>query len=329
MLRSIIAAIILFGPVAQAAIWPDQFAGFTRKSTRAVEVAAPAVWEEYGLEEAETAVYVSGAAAFDATAWRLRDSTGGMAAFQWQRPAEASASELGTLTAETPPSTWVAFGNYLFRFDGRKPTLPELAQLIHRLPRLEQSSLPVLPDYVPARDRVANSERYVLGPASLEKFEPRIPPSVAAFHYGTEAQLATYRTTSGDVRIAVFSYPTPHIARERLEAFRGLAGAVVKRSGPLVAVTLSPPSADAAELVLSRVTYAASLTWNEYRASRRDNIADLILTIFSLTGILLLFALLSGLAVGGLRIVSRRLSGGGQSQDPMIMLHLEDKQRST
>ena len=38
----------------------------------------------------------------------------------------------------------------------------------------------------------------------------------------------------------IFNYPTPNIARQQLAEFEKLSGAVAKRSGPMVAVVLSP-----------------------------------------------------------------------------------------
>lgn len=326
MLRSLVLAVVLAPLGARAAIWPDQFGEFARVSVRPVAppVSDRSVWEEYGLEEAEEAQYASAAARFTATAWRLKDPTSAMAAFQWQRPPEAEPSEIGKLAAATAQELWLAFGNYLFRFQGRKPEIAELAALFHRLPRLDQSPLPTLTDYLPKADRSPNSERFVIGPASLEKFEPRVPPSVAAFHYGTEAQLARYRFPGGEMSLALFSYPTPHIARERLEAFQKLDGAVAKRAGPLVAVIFSPPDPDAAERLLARVQYRASLSWSELIPSKRDNVGDLILTIFALIGVLLLIALAGGLVVGGVRWASRAWFGVPET-DPMIRLHLEDQ----
>ena len=56
-----------------------------------------------------------------AVAFRFRDPTGALAAFQWQTPAGATPSALGKYSVETPQAALVAFHNYLFRFDGRKP----------------------------------------------------------------------------------------------------------------------------------------------------------------------------------------------------------------
>ncbi|MCS7314059.1 MAG: DUF6599 family protein [Bryobacterales bacterium] len=304
----------------QSALWPDRFGSFEKVSSRPIPLEDAAVWDEYGFQQAEEADYASQAAPparFRARAWRLKDPTGALAAFQWQRPAKSQPSKLGALAVETGNGAMLAYGNYLFEFEGYKPQVPELEALFDRLPRLDQSAVPTLPSYLPARDLVANSERYVVGPESLAKFAPGIPPSMAAFHLGTEAQLGRYRGPKGEMRLAIFSYPTPQLARERAEAFRSLPGAMVKRAGPLVAVVLSPPDLDAAERLLAAVRYEASVSLSQYVPTRKDLWWDLILNIFLLVGLLLLFCAVGGLAVAGWRM--RRKEG-----EPMIMLHLDE-----
>lgn len=324
MLRSLTAAsgiaflVSTVGARAQSALWPEQFGQYQKVSSRATALTDRPVWEEYGLQQAEEADYSSGTDKFRARAYRMKDPTGAMAAFQWQRPPGAQPSKLANLAVETTDGAMLAYGNYLFEFRGYKPQATELAALFDRLPRLDQSALPTLPGYLPSKDLVANSERYVTGPESLAKFAPGIPPSVAAFHLGAEAQLGRYHTGRADMELAIFSYPTPQLARERTEAFRKLAGAMVKRAGPLVAVVLAPKDPDAAERLLSAVRYEAELTLSQYVPTRRDLWWDLLLNIFLLIGILLIFCAIAGLAVAGWRI--RRPAG-----EPMIMLHLEDR----
>ena len=303
---------------AQSALWPDQFGTFEKVASRPVALSDQAIWDEYGFQQAEEADYKSAGAAFRARAYRLRDPTGALAAFQWLRPAKAQPSKLGSLAVETADGAMLAYGNYLFDFRGYKPQLPELEALFDRLPRLDQSAVPTLPGYLPTRDLIANSERYILGPESLAKFVPGVPPSVAAFHLGAEGQFGRYRSPKGEMRLAIFSYPTPQLARDRAEAFRGLAGTMVKRAGPLVAVVLSPPDPDAAERLLAAIRYEVSVSLSQYVPTRKDLWWDLILNIFILIGILLLFCAIGGLAVAGWRV--RRSAG-----EPMIMLHLEDR----
>jgi len=319
------STIILLPVVLHAAIWPDQFASFTKASSKPAEVADQAVWNEYGLQETERAEYISSEQRFTAAAYRFKDPTGALAAFQWQSPGDAKRSSIGEHAVQSPRVTLVAFHNYLFRFEGRRPDVEELTPVLGRLARLDQSPLPALPGFLPAQGLIPNSERYVLGPASLAAFEPRLSPSLAAFHLGSEAQLGKYKTQSGEMALAIFTFPTPALARDRVAEFSKLPGAVVKRSGPLVAVILSPADKDAAERLLAQVNYEVNVSWTEYAPSARDNVGNLILGIFRLTGLLLLFCLGAGLVFGGLTVLRRRIFKKWGIDESMIVLHLDDR----
>src|SRR5204863_506526 len=102
------------------------------------------------------------------------------------------------LGAETKNSVLLAHGNYLVSFDGYKPAKGELDAVLAALTNVDASSLPVLPGYLPTEGLTVNSERYVTGPQTLQMFQPAIPPSVAGFHFGAEAQLGSYHNAKGD-----------------------------------------------------------------------------------------------------------------------------------
>jgi type II secretory pathway pseudopilin PulG len=89
-------------------------------------------------------------------------------------------------------------------------------------------------------------------------------------------------------------------------------------------VVLSPPDADFAERLLSGVRYRAEVTRDEYVPTRRDNIGNLLLNAFILIGILLVFSVVSGLALGGFRALARR-GRKGEEADAVISLHLEQR----
>jgi hypothetical protein len=316
--------ILLLPALAAAAIWPDFIGPYKRISAGTVSPTADrALWNEYGFQAAEAAQYESPGKKFSATAWRLLDSTGAMAAFQWQRPPASKTSSLAKLAATAGDDTLLTVGNYLFWFRGYTPRPEEMAAITQTLPRLEEASLPVLREYLPSESLTPNSERYILGPVSLDKFAAPIPPSIAAFHASAEAQVGSFNSPAGAMKLAIFNYPTPQIAMERLGEFAKIPGAMAKRSGPLVAVIVSPPHPDAAERLLALVRYQATVTRSEYVPTRRDNIGNLVLGAFELTGVLLLFAVVAGLAVGGVRAFLRR--GRGGESDPMIVLHLSKR----
>jgi len=99
---------------------------------RAKPVLADAPFGGVRSRESETASYQNGSAKFTATAWRLQDSTGALAAYDWQRPTNSEASSVAALAAETADSLMLVHGNYLLSFNGYKPTTPELDRLSNR-----------------------------------------------------------------------------------------------------------------------------------------------------------------------------------------------------
>lgn len=315
---------ILLPAVSSAAIWPENFGSFHRVSAEPVTVSNRPLWDEYGLQQAERAEYESGLQRFSGTAWRFQDSTGAMGAFEWQLPPDGKLSKLGALAVETPKSTLLAHGSYLLLFNGRVPEVSELEELFQHVPRLDQSPLPALRDYLPSEGLIPNSQRYVTGPVGLQMFAPVIPPSTAAFHFGAEAQMGAFKSPGGPINIAIFSYPTPQIAIQRVVDFQRISGATAKRTGPLVAVVLPPANPDDAERLLAQVRYQPSITWSERVPTRRDNIGDLVINAFLLIGMLLIFCVVAGVAVGAFRTLFRRAGPGGEAE-PVISLHLGDR----
>jgi hypothetical protein len=320
-MKALLFALLLPG-LASAAILPDAIGAYHRTATTQPALADRALWDELGLKNSETAIYENGPAKFTATAWQLQDTTGSLAAFDWQRPAGAQPSSVASMAVETPRELLLVHGNYLLVFEGYKPTTPELDALAEALVNVDSAPLPVLPGYLPSQGLEPNSERYILGPASLQKFDPVIPPSVAAFHLGTEAQVGVFHSPKGDMTVGIFNYPTPQMAMQQIEQFRKIPGAMAKRSGPLVAAIISPPDPDAAERLLANIRYQAEVTSDEYVPTRRDNIGNLVTNVFILIGFLLLFATVAGFAVGGFRVLLRVLRKG-EEPEVMIALHLE------
>ena len=299
MPRSLILAVI-FASSAFAAIWPDKLGDYQRKSASAF--AFNLVQSEYGSESSEKADY----GAFQVTAWRYKDTTGAYAA-----------------SLELPG---IRVGNYIVQCVGKCPKdLPQLADA--SLPHVSHTSVPTLNTYLPPRGLLPRSERYILGPVGLKANTPEIPASAVNFDFGTEGQVAHYRTPAGPVTLAIFSFPTPSMARQQLPEFQKIAGATVKRTGPFVAIGLG--SASAAEKLLQAVNYQGIVAENERPPVKPlelkpETAGQMILAVFSLAALLLGFCLLSGLAVGGTLRIARRF-GYSAAEGSLITLHLEGK----
>jgi hypothetical protein len=295
MLRIVILALV-FGSCAGAAIWPDTLGTYRRQS--ASELRDQPASDEYGRDAAEQADY----GAFKVTGIRYKDTTGAYAA---------------SLQMRDRP---LRVGNYLITCSGKCPK--DLATLVGSLPRLSQTPVSVLKDYLPAKGMVANSERYIMGPVGLHNDLPQISESSAALQFGAEAALARYRLPKGEVTLAIFSYPTLEMARQQAPAYEKTPGVIAKRSGALVAL-VAPATADKpvdpaeARKLLAQINYQASFSWNEPLpiVVKPETAAQMILGIITLAGIVLGFCLASGLAFGAIRVIARKFgySSAGES----------------
>ena len=310
---------------AHGAIFPDQIGDFQKGSPKTISVPDQALLDEFGLTATEQAEYTAAGKHFTATAWRFRDSTGAMAMFEFRRPPGAVPGTITKLSVQTSDGVIFEYGNYVFQITGNVPVAEQFAQIYASLPKLEQSPLPALMTDLPLAGLVPNSERYVVGPVSLDRFEPGVAPSIAAFHLGSEAIVGKYQTAKGLLTLAIFNYPTPGMARDRYQNFQNIPGAMAKRAGSLVAVTIQPPDEDAAERILSQVKQETNITWNEkVPVNEVKGAARFILDVFAFAGVLILICLLAGLGYAGVRLLNRK-TNRGDDPDAMITLHLGNK----
>ena len=298
-----VALILFLCASANAAIWPEQLGNSHRISAAPADPTTnPEIWKEYGLQAAERADY----GGFRATAYRFKDTTGAFAAAQW-------------LQATT-------LGNYVVSCAGKCPPTGQLKEWLaaSKPTGLSRAAYPSLDNYLPPKNLMAGSKRYIYGPAALAQFEPRIPASAVAFDFSTEGQLAKYRTPKGEATLAIFSYPTPMMARQQLAELQKVSGAAAKRTGALVAVVFAPDQT--AEALLSQINYQASISMDQVPplVLRPESAAKMLLAIISLAGVVVVFCALSGLAFGLIRVLARKFGHLG-ANDAMITLHLADK----
>ena len=256
----------------------------------------------------------------------MRDTTAALAVFQWLRPAGWRSSDITDLAATNGTDTLFTQGNYVFWLEGVLPDQEKRDILFVQLARMERSALPPLATYLPNEGLIDGSRRFVTGPAAMARFEPRIPPSTAGFHFGAEAQLGRYATPSGEISLAVLSYPTPAIAKGIAEKFEQIQGVLAKRSGPMVIAAFSPDP-DAAERLLAKINYKASVSWNESTIIRNENPGEMLAGIFELIGVLIGGIAICGLLIFVVKWTGRRYWGWGEANQAMVTLSIDGEQR--
>jgi hypothetical protein len=147
------------------------------------------------------------------------------------------------------------------------------------------------------------------------------------FEAGAEATVARYRTASGDLLLALFEYPTPQIARDRVAAFQKQSGWQVKRTGPLIAVIPAQPGfhldAAAAKPLFDAIEWDLEFTWYESaKRSAPPNVAAMLVGAIELTGALLLAMLVGGVICASIGVWIRRRGLKDGEEPGMISLNL-------
>ena len=316
-----IAAPLFAGAAAGAntpAMLPAQWNHTARTAFEAVKPPNAALWSEFGLEKAATAQYGK----TTVTAYRMKDTTGALAAWEFLRPADAGNCQLAPFCSQTAERAITFDTNYVVEFAGLLPDKAGVAALFEALPEQHENSLPAMLTFVPRRNLVPNSARYILGPVSLKAFLPELGAVDAGFADGVEGHLTAHQVDGAAVRLALFYYPTPEQARLHSIQFKLAPNTTVKRSGVLVAVVTGAPSEKVAEHVLSWVEYEARITWNDApEANPARRVFSFLISLLLLLLLLVGVCTAGGVFYGVMRLY-RRHYGTLEDDESMVTLHL-------
>src|SRR5262249_37457229 len=151
----------------------------------------------------------------------------------------------------------------------------------------------------------------------LQKVQSVIPASSVDFARSAEVAIGNYKTSDGIAAVTLIYSPTPQIAANQLRALEQLRAPStpdgrpqfeLRRTGPLVAIASGWISESEARNLLAAVNYEADVTYNEPTfLSKRDNIGNLIIGVFTLIGVILVLALIIGVGFGGFRVLMKKL----------------------
>jgi hypothetical protein len=359
MKRTVIISLLLLclGATGFAAdgILPKSFAGWQMQGAAKAsndagmaDAANAPVLKEYGFHNFESATYRrADGRKLVLKAARFGDVSGTFGAYTFYYQPEMVREEIGDQAASFNERILFYRGNILIDavFDHvNAMSAAELRDLAGVLPKPVGSAAnppPVLA-YLPRKGYVKNTEKYVTGPLALAQAGSPIPATLVDFAAGAEVVMGKYSAAGGDATLMVLNYPTPQIAAEhmrRLDAAHpaqsGTANAAAdippffdKRSGPLLAVATGPLTPSDARALLGAVNYDADVTWNENTLlDKKNNLANLLVNVIILCGILIGLGLVAGVAFGGLRVALRRVLPGRHMERAeevdFISLHLE------
>jgi hypothetical protein len=315
-----------------ASILPAQFGGWhisgttrTSKDSAVADAVNAALLKEYGLTDFESGTYIRDDGRKVALkAIRFADASGAYGAFTYYKMPQMLKESIPDQGSSLNERVLFYRGNILVDAVFEKLSamstaeLRELSQALP-LPVGNAGNLPSLPQYLPKLNYLTNSAKYVMGPVGLEKINAPLSAPLVDFDSSAEVAMGNYQTADGIATLMLIAYPTPQLAAERLRRIEAanqpsapaqpgspiaIAGPIfTKRTGPIVVIATGTISQGEARALLSAVNYEADVTWNENTyQGKKNNLANLLLNVFLLCGILIVFASVAGLALGGIRI---------------------------
>ena len=335
---------------SSVSILPKQFGGWqisgssqTSHDPAFADPVNAAVLKEYGFTSFESATYTrDDGRKLTLKAARFADASGAYGAYTYYKTPAMLIEKIGDGAASMNERVLFYRGNILVDAVFQKLSamsaaeLRELAESLP-LPSGNTRNLPGLPAYLPTQSYVKNTAKYVVGPTT-QNLDAPVPAELVDFNAGAEVIIGNYNSSGGEATLMLISYPTPQIAADhlrRIEAARPQGSLLQrpifeKRTGPIVVVAAGPLSQAEAKSLLASVNYDANVTWNENTYfTKRDNLANLLVNVIILCFIIIGFALIAGVAFGGIRILAKRLFPErvfGQAENrEFISLHLSEK----
>ncbi|MFL6386954.1 MAG: DUF6599 family protein [Terriglobales bacterium] len=275
------------------------------------------VLKEYGFTDVESATYSRNDRKMQIKAARFSDATGAFGAFTYYVQPQMQVEKIGERGASSNTRILFFKGNILI--DASVEHLSamsgaDLRSLADALPRLtsENGKLPTLPANLPSQSLMRNSSRYVIGPEALARLGVPIPAQLIDFSKSPEVAIGKYRTSQGEASVTLVGYPTPQIARERMDAMQaaGLSGGpfYFKRTGPYVVAVSGNIPADEAQSLLASVNYDADvMPLQPTKPKPSEDSAGFVFALVMLCVITVLAALVFGFVFGGVRILANKM----------------------
>jgi hypothetical protein len=281
------------------------------------------------------------------TVYEFGDVSGAIAAFDYfRRPGTAHLDPrlVDQVASDRSDRLWVVFrsGVNVVRedFDSHGDTLGIVAhELIEHLPKVSGSAAqpPLLPTLLPVKGLDVDSVKYALGPLGYQALGGVLPADVVGFDKSAEVVTAKYKGGGG---LTLLLYPTPQIAGDRgrvietqmnrtvaNDAGRAAAGTVMlRREGPLVAMTTGPWSAADAHAMVEGVHLRSEVSFDkpmplEFQAEVKKTYS-LLESIAIFCGFSAVAMVVLGLFFGGGRAAVRVLQGKPAASEPEF-LHID------
>jgi hypothetical protein len=333
----IIVAFFSVIPASAQGVLPGSFLGWTGSTQAGTATAAAAnpdlapgatadqqaaAKQEYGYLSGETLVYTRGTQTLRVTLYRMKDPSGAYGMYSYLRSPDMPRAEMTDHSAMSRERALVLDGNFVLDIHGAD--LPRSSKDLNALvaalsPKADQGPLPTVSEHLPTKGFIERSDKYILGPVTLNQFFPVTSNDWLGFGTGAEAEVARYRVDGRELNLLLADFPTPQTAQKKLaqlqqdyhvnspSAAPNGSPIFARRSITLLAIVSGARTLEEANKLLDQIQSGTEVTWNEPTFQFKEPpISTMIVGAIIGTGVICCFALISGLAFGGFRLVVKR-----------------------
>ncbi len=284
------------------------------------------VLNEYGLVSSEFGRYANGSQGLDAAVYKMKDPSGAYGLYSYLLTPDMARANLTDHSSISSDRALALVGDLVLDVRGKDLVKiePQLRTLVAAVePKAHAGALPVLGEYLPQKNIIDKTDRYVLGPQTLDQLFPGGIGNSVGFQSHAEAELAHYRLGGHDATLLLVDFPTDQLAQRQLEGLQKnfnvngtsqAAGSPVlfaKRSATLLAIVSGASSQTEANALLNQIQLETDRSWNEPTFQFKEpSIGMMIVGSIIGAGTICMFALIAGISFGGLRLVVKRLMPG-------------------
>ena len=289
---------------------------------------------EYGFVSRESADYRRGSEEMRVNLYKMKDPSGAYGLYSYLRATDMPHADFAEHASISREHALIVTGNIVVEVVGKD--LPKNGTALKALitavaPHAESGLLPTIGDRIPTKGFIDRTDKYVLGPSTLNQVFPLADGDWLGFSVGAEAETAKYRVNGHELNLLIADFPTPQTAAKRLSELQkqfnineskginepngannsnGAQNAkplYARRAMTLVAIVSGAATKKEADAILDQLESGTQITWNEPTFQFKEpSIGMMIVGAIMGTGVICLFAIIAGLAFGGVRLVVKR-----------------------
>jgi hypothetical protein len=258
----------------------------------------------------------------------MKDPSGAYGLYSYLRATDMPHADFTEHSSMSRERALVLVGNIVVEVSGKE--LPKNGAALKALvaavaPHAESGLLPTIGDRIPTKGFIDRTDKYVLGPSTLNQFFPLADGDWLGFSQGAEAETAKYRVNGHELNLVIADFPTPQTAAKKVAELQkkfnineskdandsngaeSTKPLYAKRAMTLVAIVSGAATKKEADAVLDQLESGTQITWNEPTFQFKEpSIGMMIVGAITGTGVICLFAIIAGLAFGGVRLVVKR-----------------------